>query len=220
MRLVVIDDHPLVWEGIKAVLEPEEDIDIVGWANSGKEAERLFDSVRPDIALVDLRLPGENGIDIINKVRHLAPECRFIILTTFADSQDIKQAMDARVDGYILKEALPQEMTTALRLVFRGRPYYDPAVMQFIMHKSNKEEEILSELTERETEVLTALARGLSNKEIASKLFVSEHTIKKHISNILGKLGLKDRTKAAIFAASHGMFTSKNNLLPYSEMQV
>lgn len=212
MRVVVIDDHPLVWEGLKAVLEPEEDFQLLGWANSGREAERLISQVQPDVALVDLRLPGETGINIIQRVRPLAPGCRFVILTTFADPQDIRQAMEARVDGYILKEALPQEMTAALRLVNRGRAYYDPAVMQFIVQKPAKDE-VLSELTERETEVLNALAQGLNNKEIANKLFVSENTVKKHISNILSKLGLKDRTKAAIFATSSGIFKAQNEII-------
>lgn len=205
MKVVVVDDHPLVWEGIKSVLEQEEDMELVGWANSGQEAERMLSENQPDIALVDLRLPGEYGINIVNKLRPLIPNCRFIILTTFADHQDIKQAMEARVDGYVLKEALPQEMISALRLVHRGRPYYDPAVMQIIMQKQNKQEKLLSELTEREKDVLNAIADGLSNKEIAGKLYVSENTVKKHVSSILSKLGLKDRTKAAIFAASCGI---------------
>lgn len=212
MKLVLVDDHPLVWEGIKAVLETEEDIELVGWANSGKEAERLFENTNPDVALMDLRLPGECGINIINRLRPLFLNCRFIVLTTSADPQDIKQAMDAQVDGYILKEALPQEMITALRLVNKGRPYYDPSVMHFIINKADKNDEILSGLTDREVQVLNALSQGLNNKEIANKLFVSEHTVKKHISNILSKLGLKDRTKAAIYAATSGLFIPSNGL--------
>ncbi len=203
MKVVVIDDHPLVLEGIKAVLEGEKDIELAGWANNGKEAERLFKDVQPDLALVDLRFPGEYGIDIINKVRNLAPQCRFIILTTFANPDDVKLALDADVGGYVLKDALPQEMISAIRLVFAGRPFYDPAVMQIIIKKPSKEENLLSELTVREAEVLNALSQGLSNKEIAVELYVSENTVKKHISSILTKLGLKDRTKAAIYAVSH-----------------
>ncbi|WP_031513283.1 response regulator [Desulfofalx alkaliphila] len=205
MKVLVVDDHPLVWEGIKSVLKDEDDMEAVGWANSGRQAEQMLSKIQPDVALVDLRLPGEYGINIIKKLRPLAPKCRFIILTTFADHQDIKQAMECRVNGYILKEALPQEMITALRLVHGGRPYYDPLVMELMVQKQNKQERLLSDLTERETEVLKAITDGLSNKEIADKLFVSENTVKKHVSNILSKLGLKDRTKAAVFAASCGM---------------
>lgn len=205
MKVVVVDDHPLVCEGIKAVLEQEEDIELVGWANSGREAEELFARLQPDVALVDLRLPGDYGLDIIKRVRPLAPGCRFIILTSFTNHDDMKRTMEVGVHGYILKEALPEEVITALRLVARGRPYFDPAVMKLVMNMPKKDEDNLSELTEREREVLNALARGLNNREIAGLLFVTEHTVKKHISSILSKLELKDRTQAALFAAAKGI---------------
>ncbi|MBO8128218.1 MAG: response regulator transcription factor [Peptococcaceae bacterium] len=215
MKVVVVDDHLLVWEGIKAVFEPVEDFKLAGWASNGHEAEQLFAAAQPDIALVDLRLPGEYGIEIIKKVRSLAPGCRFVVLTTYGDAEDIKRALDAGVDGYLLKEALPEEMTTALRLVGRGRPYFDPAVMQFVMHQPSDDKDGLSELTEREREVLRALARGLSNKEIAGLLCVTEHTVKKHISSILGKLELKDRTQAALYAVAHGIGRSGTSLATF-----
>lgn len=205
LKVVVVDDHPLVCEGIKAVLEQEAGMEMVGRAGSGHEAELLLSRTQPDVALVDLRLPGEHGVDIIKRLRPLAPGCRFVILTTFAAPEDVRRAMAEGVDGYILKEALPEEMIAALRLVGRGRPYFDPAVMQMVMQQPNKEEDRLSDLTEREREVLEALARGLSNKEIAKLLYVTEHTIKKHISSILDKLNLKDRTQAALYAVEKGM---------------
>lgn len=212
LRVVVVDDHPLVWEGLKAVLESERDIEPVGWAGSGREAEQLFPCLQPDIALVDLRLPGEYGLDIIRKLRPLRQECRFIVLTSFADRDDIRRAMEAGVDGYILKEALPEEMIAALRLVGRGRPYFDPAVMQLLVQQPQKEDNPLAELTERECEMLQALARGMSNKEIASLLHITEHTVKKHVSSILSKLGLKDRTQAALYAVAHGMGRPVNGM--------
>lgn len=200
-----MDDHPLVWEGIKAVLEDEKDIEVIGCACSGKEAEQLFNKVNPDIALVDLRLPGEYGIDIIKKLRPQAPGCRFAVLTTYAEPEDINRAMSAKVDGYILKEALPEEMVSAIRLIGRGRPYFDPSLMQLLLNKAGREKNPFEELTGREREVLEYLAQGLSNKEIAGLIYVSEHTVKKHISSILSKLELKDRTQAALFAANHGL---------------
>lgn len=212
LRVVVVDDHPLVWEGLKAVLESERDIEPVGRAGSGREAEQLFPRLQPDIALVDLRLPGEYGLDIIRKLRPLRQECRFIVLTSFADRDDIRRAMEAGVDGYILKEALPEEMIAALRLVGRGRPYFDPAVMQLLVQQPQKEDNPLAELTERECEMLQALARGMSNKEIASLLHITEHTVKKHVSSILSKLGLKDRTQAALYAVAHGMGRPVNGM--------
>ena len=205
MKVAVIDDHPLVREGIRFVLETEADIELVGWAGSGKEAEQLIPPLHPDVVMVDLRLPGEYGIEIIKNLRPHLPGCRFIVLTTYAEPEDIKQALEAGVDGYILKEALPEEMISALRLVGRGRPYFDPAVMQSLVRQPRGDNTLLSELTERELEVLRTLARGLNNKEIAVLLCVTEHTVKKHVSSILGKLQLKDRTQAALYAVSHGM---------------
>lgn len=205
MKVFVIDDHPLVCEGIKAILDNEDGMELAGSASSGQEAEQSFARIKPDLALVDLRLPGESGIEIIKRLRPLAPGCRYIILTTYADPEDVRTAMEAGVDGYILKEALPEEMTSALRLVGRGRPYFDPSVMQMMLQQPKKGDDNLSELTERELEVLRALTQGLSNKEIASLLFVTEHTVKKHISSILCKLDLKDRTQAALYAVSNGI---------------
>jgi two-component system nitrate/nitrite response regulator NarL len=205
LKVIVVDDHPLVCEGIKAILDHEEGMEMAGSAGSGLEAEQLFAKIRPDMALVDLRLPGENGIDIIRRLRQLAPDCRFVLLTTYAEPDDVRRAMEAGVDGYILKEALPEEMTAALRLVGRGRPYFDPTVMQMMLHQPKKGEDQISDLTERELEVLRALTHGLSNREIAGTLYVTEHTVKKHISSILSKLELKDRTQAALYAVSNGV---------------
>ena len=202
--MVVVDDHPLVREGIRAVLQGEEDIELVGWAGNSQEAAALFRRVQPDTALVDLRLPGESGLDIITQVRPLAPRCRFVILTTFTDQEDIRGALAAGVHGYLLKEALPEELLAALRLVARGRRYFDPAVMQLILDYA-KDDEPLADLTARELEVLRALAQGLNNREIAEALHVTEHTVKKHVSSILAKLELKDRTQAALYAINNGL---------------
>jgi two-component system nitrate/nitrite response regulator NarL len=205
LKVIVIDDHPLVCEGIKAILDHEEGMEMAGSAGSGLEAEQLIIKIKPDMALVDLRLPGESGIEIIRRLRQLAPDCRFVLLTTYAEPDDVRRAMEAGVDGYILKEALPEEMTAALRLVGRGRPYFDPTVMQMMLQQPKKGEDQISDLTERELEVLRALTHGLSNREIAGTLYVTEHTVKKHISSILSKLELKDRTQAALYAVSNGV---------------
>jgi DNA-binding NarL/FixJ family response regulator len=205
LKIFVIDDHPLVCEGIKAILDNEDSMEMAGSASNGQEAVQFFAHMKPDIALVDLRLPGDNGIEIVKKLRPLAPDCRFIILTTYAEPDDVRLAMEAGVDGYILKEALPEEMTSALRLVGRGRPYFDPSVMQMMLQQPKRSDDNLSDLTDRELEVLRALTHGLSNREIAGSLFVTEHTVKKHISSILCKLDLKDRTQAALYAVSNGV---------------
>lgn len=200
MRVAVVDDHPLVWQGIKAVLAAEPDMEPIGYASNGREAERLIEEQNPDVVLMDMRLPGESGIDIIKRIKPKAPAARFVILTTYAERQDVNAAISMGVDGYVLKEALPEEMLAALRLVAQGRPYFDPAIMQLMITSQQRNDE-LSELTEREQDVLRELAKGLSNKEIAKELFVTEYTVKKHVSGILSKLGLKDRTQAALYAA-------------------
>lgn len=178
----------------------------IGWASNGREAERLIQEQDPDVVLMDMRLPGESGIDIIRRIKPKAPAARFVILTTYAERQDVNAAINMGVDGYVLKEALPEEMLAALRLVGQGRPYFDPGVMQLMLANQQRNDE-LSELTEREQDVLRELAKGLSNKEIAKELFVTEYTVKKHVSGILSKLGLKDRTQAALYAIANGATT-------------
>lgn len=200
MRIVVVDDHPLVWQGIRAVVGPEPDMQLVGWASNGKDAEALMAKLAPDVVMMDLRLPGESGLDIIRRVKPRNPDCRFVVLTSCAGRQDVSEAMAIGVDGYMLKEALPEEMLAGLRLVGKGRPYFDPSVMQMMMVPKPERSSGFDELTEREQEVLRELAKGCSNKEIASRLYITEYTVKKHVSGILSKLDLKDRTQAALFA--------------------
>lgn len=202
MRVVVVDDHPLVQRGVSAVLALAEDMELVAAASSGAEGLEILRSLQPDVALVDLKLPGEYGLDIIREGRKVAPRCRFIILTSYSEEGDVRRAMAEKVEGYILKEALPEELITAIRLVGRGRTYIDPSVVQAFMVE--KKDDPLDQLTAREKEVLAALARGMSNRDIAAALYVTEYTVKKHVSQILEKLGLADRTQAALFALTHG----------------
>ena len=202
MRLFVIDDHPLVQQGVGAIIGTQEDMEVVGMAGSGTEGIELLASLQPDVALVDLRLPGEYGLDIVKRGREVAPRCRFIILTSYSEEGDVRRAMAEKVEGYILKEALPEELIAAIRLVGRGRTYIDPTIVQALMNQG--ENDPLSQLTPREKEVLAALAQGLSNRDIAAALYVTEYTVKKHVSQILEKLELTDRTQAALYALSHG----------------
>ena len=203
MRVIIIDDHPLVRKGVEMVAKLESDIDFVGYASNGKEALDLIARENPEVALVDLRMPGENGLDIIQKARALDGDCKYIILTSYATRDEILQAMTLDVDGYILKEALPEELISAIRLVHKGRKYFDPVVVQHAM-ETEKDLNSLKDLTPREQEVLSALARGMNNRVIAETLFISEHTVKKHIGQILEKLDLQDRTQAALYAVSKG----------------
>lgn len=202
MRIIVIDDHSLVRMGVEMLASLENDIQLVGSASNEKEALKLIEEVRPDVALVDLRMQGEYGLDIIKKARSMNMACKFIILTSFATEQEIRSALNEGVDGYILKEAMPSELIFAIRLVSKGRKYYDPVVIQYAMEQDRED---VNRLTPRETEVLSSLARGLSNKAIAEELVISEHTVKKHIVQILDKLNLHDRTQAALYAVSKGL---------------
>jgi DNA-binding NarL/FixJ family response regulator len=203
MRLVLIDDHPLVLQGFEAVIRLQDDMEVVGTASCGEAGIHIIEEHQPDISIVDLRLPGEYGLDIIKKARQAAPQCRFIVLTSFSDKADIKRAMAEKVEGYILKEALPEEILNAIRLVARNRTYLDPVIMQTLL--SQDKNDPIEQLTPREIEVLEYLATGMTNRQIAAKLFVTEYTIKKHVGQILGKLGLADRTQAALYACSHGL---------------
>ena len=204
MRIVLIDDHPLVRKGLISVLSLEKDLEVIGEASNTKEALELINRQQPDVALVDLRLGKEYGIDIIEKSNKDNTDCKFIVLTSSADEHDFRRAEEVGAQGYVLKEALPEELLYALRLVSRGRKYYDPGIMDEIM-KTSFNNETIEELTPREQEVLIALGEGLCNRDIAKKLFVTEYTVKKHVSQILAKLELTDRTQAAIYAHSKGL---------------
>lgn len=202
MWVIVIDDHPLVQRGVAAVIALQEDLELVGTASSGAEGVKLLAETQPDVALVDLKLPGEYGLDIIKQGRKVAPKCRFIVLTSYSEEGDVRRAMAEKVEGYILKEALPEELVAAIRLVGRGRTYIDPNIMQTLL--TQDKDDPLAQLTPREKEVLAALAQGMSNRDIAASLYVTEYTVKKHVSQILDKLQLADRTQAALYALSHG----------------
>lgn len=203
MKVILIDDHPLVRKGLVSVLSLEKDIEIIGEASNIKEALEKINKQQPDLALVDIRLGDEYGLDIIEESNNSNIDCKFIVLTSSADEQDFRKAEEVGVQGYVLKEALPEELIYAVRLVSRGRKYYDPMNMDEMM-KVNSHEDLIEELTLRERDVLIALGQGLCNKDIAKKLFISEYTVKKHVGQILAKLELADRTQAALYAHAKG----------------
>lgn len=201
MRIILVDDHPLVRKGLISVLSLNKEIEIIGEADNKADAVNLITNKDPDLSLIDLRLGVESGLDIIDYFNKINSKCKFIVLTSSANEWDFKKAKNLGAQGYILKEALPEELIYAIQLVGRGRKYYDPGIMDEIMEES-EDDSILEELTEREQEVLIALGEGLSNKDIANKLFISIFTVKKHVSQILAKLDLTDRTQAALYIQS------------------
>ncbi len=206
IKVIMVDDHPLVRKGIEAATRLEEDLELLGCSSNAEEALQLIGDHKPDVALVDLRLKNEHGLEIVRKGRQINPKTRYIVLTSYATEEEIQGAIDEDVEGYVLKEALPEELISAIRTVSQGRKYFDPAVVQYAMEKGrsgNKPD--LGELTPRELDVLKALGRGLNNRCIADELFISEHTVKKHVGAVLEKLCLQDRTQAALFAVSKGL---------------
>lgn len=207
MNIIIVDDHPLVLQGLTAVITSQGDMDLVGEAKSGDAAVSLITKSNPDIVLVDLRLKDMPGLEIIRICKEKAPACKYIIFTSSVDSEDFRRARELGVDGYVLKEAFPEELISAIRLVYRGRKYYDPGIIDSVMRQDENNENLEEKLTARELEVLSILGEGLNNKEIAKKLYISEYTVKKHVSQVLAKLNLADRTQAAIFALERRITT-------------
>ncbi|MDW7739076.1 MAG: response regulator transcription factor [Bacillota bacterium] len=206
IKVMMVDDHPLVRRGIEAATRLEKDMELTGSASNIKEALKIIKEQEPDVALVDLRLNNEHGLGIVRQGRQICDKTRYIILTSYSTEEEIQAAIAENVDGYILKEALPEELINAVRTVSQGRKYFDPVVVQMAMEKGRfSRKPDLSELTPRELEVLKALSRGLNNQCIADELYISEHTVKKHVGSILEKLELNDRTQAALYAVSKGL---------------
>ena len=196
MHIVIIDDHPLVRQGLSAILSIEDDMIIVDEASTAKEGIKSVCEKHPDVAIVDLRLGDSCGLSTIQSCKEKVPDCKYIVLTSSADRDDFCKAEEIGVDGYILKQAFPEEIITAVRLVHRGRKYFDPIMVENFMR--DKTQDPFGVLTSRERDVLDALGEGLRNREIARKLFITEFTVKKHVSQIFAKLDLSDRTQAAL----------------------
>lgn len=207
MKIVIIDDHPLVRKGLTAILSLENDIEVLGEAANSREALLVLNSLKPDLTIVDLRLGDESGLDLIAEARSRGATCKFVVLTSSTEKEDFTRAKEMEVDGYVLKEALPEEMLHALRMINRGRTYYDQGVLEFVMklNTSYKSEQQAEVLTPKELEVLMELGKGFSNKEISQKMYITEYTVKKHVSQVLAKLGLADRTHAALYANATGL---------------
>ncbi|AIQ62669.1 Transcriptional regulatory protein LiaR [compost metagenome] len=203
MDIVIVDDHPLVRRGLASVISMQPDVNFAGEATNGEEAMRVLEEIRPDLVLIDLRLADESGLDVIKMARSRGIDSKFILLTSSASREDFLKAEEVLVDGYVLKEALPEELLFAIQLVYKGRKYYDPGLMEDKMRMSGKSP--TDELTPKEREVLIELGQGACNREIASRLFISEFTVKKHVSQILAKLQVADRTQAALYANAVGL---------------
>jgi DNA-binding NarL/FixJ family response regulator len=200
IRVLCVDDHPLVRKGIASILANESDMELVAEAGNGQEAVDMFRDLHPDVILMDLRMPQLDGIEATRTIRGDDPEARIIALTSYDGDQDIYRALEAGVRGYILKEMVHTEVVRAIRTVYTGKRLMPPEVAERLSEYFPQ-----VALTPREVEVLSCVARGLANKEIAHKLGTANGTIKMHVQNILEKLGASDRTHAVTLAIERGI---------------
>lgn len=200
IRILVVDDHHIVRQGLVALLRTVPEFEVVAEAGDGNEAVELHRKLRPDITIMDLRLPRMSGVDAIVAIRADAPQARFIVLTTFDGDEDIYRALQAGAKGYLLKGMKADELTDAIRTVHAGKTRIPSVVAERLAERVSG-----AELTTREHEVLRLIVRGLSNREIGNQLHISEATVKTHINNLLSKLGVSDRTQAATTALQRGL---------------
>jgi DNA-binding NarL/FixJ family response regulator len=200
IRVLIADDHAVVRQGLRTFLDLQEDIEVVAEASDGAEALDAAERVAPDVVLIDLVMPGVDGIEAIRRLRERAPDARAIVLSSFVDDDKLFPAVRAGAAGYLLKDVQPQELVEAIRTVHGGGALLHPQVAARLLADMTEDP-----LTPREREVLVLIGRGMPNKLIARDLGLSEKTVKAHVSSILGKLGVTDRTQAALYAVREGL---------------
>ena len=223
IRVLIVDDHAMVRQGLRTFLELQDTsalpIEVIGEAANGLEAVNLAKRTQPDIVLLDLVMPEMDGIQATSKVIDCSPNTRVIILTSFGEEDKILPAIRAGAQGYLLKDIPPSELVQAVREAYQGKVQLHPEIAKKLMSLAAAKEQPKTsrattdsenDLTEREQDVLQLIADGMNNREIAERLVISEKTVKTHVSNILNKLHLDDRTQAAIYALRHGLTTDKN----------
>lgn len=203
LKVFIVDDHPLVRQGLKAFLATQEGIEVVGEAGDGESAWNSIRQLEPDVAVIDLHLPVKNGIELTTSIKMAGLFTRVIILSSFCEDEEIIAAIDAGALSYLMKDSPPEKLVEAIWAVFKGEPVLHPRIAKKLMQRVTRPEPLLEPLTQKEKEALALLVKGKSNKEIAQKLNIAEVTVKTHISNILHKLEVKDRTQAVIKAIEY-----------------
>jgi NarL family two-component system response regulator LiaR len=205
ISVVIADDHPFVRHGLRTYLETLDDMEVSGEATNGAEAVELVERLRPDVVLMDLVMPELDGVGAIRRIHESVPQTKVIALTSFDDDEKVFPAIKAGAAGYLLKDVRPADLAEAIRKASRGEALLAPSVTARLMQEVVGGPPPSAALTRRELEVLRLIARGMSNKLIARELVVSEKTVKTHVSNILAKLHLADRTQAALYAVREGL---------------
>jgi len=208
IHILIVDDHAIVREGQRALIETEPGMTLVGEATNGAEAVELARALNPDVIFMDLFMPVMGGIEATETIKAENPQARILVLTSFAEDEKVYTAVKAGASGYLLKDATPDEIITAVRQVNRGEPSISPVIANKLMRELRRETELpqtQEPLTIRELEILKLVAQGFSNQEIAEELVISERTVRTHVSNILSKLHLANRTQAALYALREGL---------------
>lgn len=208
IRILIADDHAVVREGLRALIASEPGMDVVGEAADGVEAVMGARTLQPDVILLDLLMPRKNGIEAIGEIKQENPEARILVLTSFAEDDKVFPAIKAGALGYLLKDSSPEELLQAIRDTYQGESSLHPAIARKLIRELNRPSDLPpaeEPLTEREVEVLKLVAQGLSNQEIAKKLVIGERTVRTHVSHILDKLHLANRTQAALYAFREGL---------------
>jgi len=203
-RVFLLDDHEIVRRGLRELLEAEDDLHVVGEAGTAADAVARIPPTRPDVAVLDVRLPDGNGVEVCREVRSRHPEIRCLMLTSFSDDEALFQAIMAGAAGYLLKQVRGTDLVTAIRNVAAGQSLLNPAITAQVLErlrKGNEEDERLAHLTPQERNILELIAEGLTNRQIAERVHLAEKTVKNYVSNLLAKLGMERRTQAAVYAA-------------------
>ena len=208
LRLMIVDDHQIVREGLRFALEVEEDIEVIGEAGEGKEAIQKALELKPDLVLMDVMMPGMNGVDACQEIRNLLPQTRVVMLTASGDEASVTASLVAGAQGYVLKAAGRDELLRAIRAVAQGESILDPSVTKLVTERFSKlvsleRQREVEQLTPREKEVLLIVAQGSTNKEVGAELGISDFTARNMVSNILGKLGLTNRSELVRWAIQH-----------------
>lgn len=213
IKILLVDDQPLFREGLRTLLSVHSDFEVIGEAGNGQEAINLVRSHKPSVVLMDLQMPVLDGVAATRRLHEEQPDCRVIVLTTFDDDEMVFDGLRAGAIGYLLKDAPSEKLAEAIRVAARGETFLQPSVAAKVvaefarLTRSTAEgsSSLAEPLSERELEILRLITAGASNREIADKLFLAEGTVKNHVTNILGKLGVRDRTQAAIKAKDVGL---------------